>query len=250
MSKKAFWVLGLFLWNAEVLAHQEWGVEGGKTVGAGSLAFEGGFEGAFTHLGSIRNESFSDNTVGIRAGFSYGALSGLDLGLRFTLNFGWGEIDQYYRNSYYYSTTSSDVTTGIKAQVLLKVGFFDTGFLSFAMKVEPGFLADFYSKDTVMGLALPVGFQLGLAFSDRVGVGILLDLPMVLEFGKKGVKNSFLLPILMGAGVDVFFTSNFLIHAALTMGPAINVAGDGWKNVHGGNVIFVAEVKTGIAFRF
>ncbi|MCL2625573.1 MAG: hypothetical protein FWD46_01980 [Cystobacterineae bacterium] len=280
MSKKAFWVLGFFLWSADILAQgrgdmeeedgaeqqenagrqpgskkrgprgQDWGVVGGKTLGGGSFAIEGGMEGAFAYLGSIANRSYEDDRIGFRAGFSYGLFSGLDLGLRFTFNLGWGEIQDYYRGYTYVRTTPTDTVPGVKVQALLKVGFFDTGFLSLAMKVEPGFLADFYSGNTVMGLALPVGFQLGLALSRRVSLGILLDMPMVLEFGKQGRKDSFLLPILLGAGVDIFFTPNFLLHAALTMGPAINVVGSAWQSVHGGDVVFVAEVKSGISYRF
>jgi hypothetical protein len=210
MNKKALCLLGLFLWHAEALAEtQKWSIVGGKTIGQGAVAIDAGV-----------------GWPGLHAGLAYGVLSKVDFGMRFSFN--WG-VEGSVRS----------VHPGLKLQGLTKVGLFDNGFLSFALKFEPGFLTYFYSGHTMWGFAFPVGAQLGLVVAPPIVVGIHLELPMFLTFGR---GSSLQIPLLMGGGVEYFFNSRFLADFVLKMGPSFNS--------RGGSAIFVMEAKVGIAYRF
>ncbi|MCL2258338.1 MAG: hypothetical protein FWC28_09005 [Proteobacteria bacterium] len=216
MNKKVLWVLGLFLWQAEVLAEgQKWSTVGGKTVGRAAVIDAG------------------VGWPGLHMGLAYGVHTRVDIGFRFSFN--WG-VEGSVRSIY----------PGIKLQALLKGNVFDNGFLSFALKFEPGFLAYFYSGRSIfhsgrsmLGFALPLGAQLGLAVAKPVIIGIHLELPMFLTFGEWG---TFQIPLLMGGGVEYFFTPKFLVNFVLKMGPSFNT--------DGGGTIFVMEAKLGVAYRF
>ncbi|MCL2314071.1 MAG: hypothetical protein FWC28_02305 [Proteobacteria bacterium] len=249
MSPKVLWILGFFLWHAEVLAQEEgvrntewqkWSVVGGKTIGAGFWVFEGGLENTYS------GESFlySDKSSGVRAGFSYGASSKLDLGLRFTFSLGWG--DDYRFNSSSPKLLSRD----FKIQALFKIGFVNTGFFSFSMKIEPGFHADFFEGTTVLGFALPVNLQLSWAISRRINLSFLLDSTLIRSDFERGYRHRSCVSIfiLMGAGLEIFFTPNFLLHAAVTLGPA-GSAGT-FRSDGGANIFFATEAKAGLAYRF
>lgn len=219
---------------------------GGGEEGEG-LAIEVGLEGILSHLGGFWSQKHLSNTYGLRAGFSHGVLGNLDLGFRFFLDFGWGGIERGQADNISYANA---LLTSVKLQAFLEAKLFDTGFLSLAFKFEPGVWVDFCTGETTIGLEIPVGMQLGLAFSQRVRMGIFLEVPMLLEFGKKAAGNSLLIPILMGAGVDILFTPRFLLNVSLAMGPAMHVVGEAWKNSDEEEVVFAAEAKVGVAFLF
>jgi hypothetical protein len=163
---------------------------------------------------------------GLHTGLAYGVHSKVDLGLRFSFN--WGV-----------EGSVKSIHPGIKLQALLKGNLFDNGFLSFALKFEPGFLAYFFPGNSTWGFAFPLGAQLGLAVARAVVVGIHLEVPMFLTFGSGG---SLQVPLLVGGGVEYFFTSKFLANFILKMGPSFNTSG--------GGAIFVMEAKLGVAYRF
>jgi hypothetical protein len=209
MNKKMLCVLGLFLWQAEALAGQGWSTVGGKTVGRGAAVIDAGV-----------------GWPGIHTGLAYGIHSKIDLGLRFSFN--WG-----------LEGSVKDVHPGIKFQGLVKAKVYDNGFLSFALKFEPGVLGYFYSGHSMWGFAFPVGAQLGLAIAGPVVVGIHLDVPMFLTFG---AGSSFFIPLLMGGGVEYFFNSRLLMNFVVKAGPMFNT--------RGGDAVFVMEAKIGVAYRF
>ena len=210
MNKKALWVVGLFLWQAEVLAEgHSWSTVGGKTVGRGAAAIDAGV-----------------GWPGLHAGVAYGVFPAIDFGLRFSFN--WG-VEGSVRS----------VHPGIKFQGLMKAKLYDNGFLSFALKFEPGFLTYFSSGSSMLGFAFPVGAQLGLAVGGPLALGIHLDVPMFLTFGE---GSHFQIPLLMGGGVEYFFNSRFLANFVLKMGPSFSTGG--------GGAIFVMEAKIGVAYRF
>jgi hypothetical protein len=214
MNRKAFCVLALFLWQAQVFAEQpQWSTVGGKTVGQRETAVDSGV-----------------GWPGLHVGVAHGFLSFLDVGARFSFN--WGFEGVFRTGSY---------APGIKIQGLLKANVLDTGFLSLALKFEPGFLAYFYTGTSPLGVAIPIGAQLGIAVMKRLVVGAHLDLPMCLTFSGGTV---FHIPILAGGGAEFFIFPNFLAHAVLKMGPMIS-AGSG-----GSDVAFAMEIKGGVSYRF
>jgi len=210
MNKKVLWVLGLFLWQAEVLAEtRAFSTVGGKTVGRRAAAMD-----------------FGVGWPGAHAGLAYGVLSKMDFGLRFSFN--WGV-----------EGSVKSVHPGMKLQGLLKAQLYDDGFLSFGLKFEPGFLSYFYSGSSLWGFTFPIGAQLGWVAADPIVVGIHVDMPMYLTFGR---GSSLHIPLLMGGGMEYFFTSSLLMNFVLKMGPSFNT--------QGGGAIFVMEAKVGLAYRF
>ncbi|MCL2012171.1 MAG: hypothetical protein FWG75_05205 [Cystobacterineae bacterium] len=216
MNKKVLLALGFFLWQAEAFSEgQSWSTVGGKTLGRGASAIDAGV-----------------GWPGLHADLLYGIHKKMHLGVRFAFN--WG-VEGSVRNIY----------PGMKLQGLLKATLFDDGFLSFALKFEPGFLAYFYPRSTLTprrsewGFTFPLGTQLGFAVMKPVVLGLHLDLPMFLIFGRSGY---FQIPLLMGGGMEYFISSKFLINFVVKMGPSFNT--------NGGSTLFVMEAKFGIAYRF
>ena len=210
MDKKVLFLVGLFLWQAQALSETpQWSTVGGKTVGRGAAAIDAGI-----------------GWPGLHVGTAYGVLSKADMGVRFSFN--WG-VEGAVKSMH----------PGIKFQGLLKANLYDKGGLSFALKLEPGFLAYFYSNTTLFGFAFPLGMQLGIAAAAPLVLGIHLDVPMFVTFGSGG---SFHIPLLMGGGVEYFFSPKFLVNFILKMGPMFNTSG--------GGAVFAMEAKVGIAYRF
>jgi len=213
MNRKALWVwvLGLFLWHAPALATaQPWSTVGGHTVGQGATAIDAGL-----------------GWPGLHVGLAHGVLSNIDFGVR--LSFNWGV-----------EGSVKHVHPGVKLQGLLKAKLFDDGFLSFALKFEPGFLAYFRSNNNSMwGFALPVGAHLGLVAAKPLLVGIHVDMPMLITFGR---GSRFYVPLLMGGGVEYFFNSKLAANFILRLGPSFDT--------RSGSALFVMDAKIGIAYRF
>ncbi len=167
---------------------QSWSVVGPKTVASGSNVLEATLGFPAVSVGYLRGVAPNIN-LGARVGFTYG-LEGL----------------------------TRDIIPGFKAQALLKWQFFDEGKLSLGLTFEPGpFVSSQFSAARV-GFSIPVGLRLGIAASSALSVAVLLDLPMWVEFGRFGGFN---LPILTGAGVEYFITSQFLGFFRARIGPTL-----------------------------
>jgi hypothetical protein len=188
---------------------QAWSALGGKTLAPGSNQLE-------ADLGY----------PAISASFLRGVLPGFNVGAR--LGFVYG-VEGMVRES----------GPGFKAQALLKVRLLDNGQVSLGVVFEPGFFTySSYLQGARVGLALPVGFRLGIAASSALAIGVHVDVPMWVEFGQFGGFN---LPILTGGGVEYFITSELAAFARVRVGPTI-------RTLRPAEVTFDAAV--GVAWRF
>lgn len=168
---------------------QSWSVIGARTVAPGANLFtaEAGYPG-------------------ISVAYQRGIISGLNLGGRVGFMYG---LDGLVR----------EAVPGLKVQALLKFRFYDAGRISLGVTFEPGFfIGDSYLQGTRGGLNLPIGFRLGIAASSALAIGIQIEVPMWVEFGRFGGFNA---PILSGGGAEYFLTSNLTLFAKVRVGPII-----------------------------
>jgi hypothetical protein len=175
--------------SSSVSTSQSWSVVGPRTLAPGANALEAvagfpGISGAY-----LRGVAPGIN-LGVRVGFAYG-LEGL----------------------------VREIEPGFKLQAVLKVRLLDEGKVSLGLTFEPGpFVYGSRFGEARVGFSIPVGFRLGIAASSALTVAVLLDLPMWVEFGRFGGFN---LPILTGAGVEYFITSQFLVFFRAKVGPTL-----------------------------
>ncbi|MGV3624629.1 MAG: hypothetical protein ACO1OB_27665 [Archangium sp.] len=168
---------------------QTWSVIGARTIAPGANLFvaEAGYPG-------------------LSVAYQRGIVSGLNLGGRVGFMY---SLDGLVR----------DVVPGLKVQALLKFRFYDAGRISLGMTFEPGFfIGDSYLQGTRGGLNLPIGLRLGIAASSALAIGIQIEVPMWVEFGRFGGFNA---PILSGGGAEYFITSNLTLFAKVRVGPII-----------------------------
>lgn len=174
---------------AVVVSGQRWSAVGPRTVAQGSNQLE-----------------VTAGFPGLSVGYLRGVAPQLNLGVRGSFHYG---VEGMIR----------DLVPGVKLQGLLKVRFFDEGRVSLGLTFEPGLLVHTpYLRSQRLGFAFPVGLRLGIAASSALNVAVTLDLPMWVEFG---VYAGFNLPILTGAGVEYFVTSNLAVLFRLRMGPTL-----------------------------
>lgn len=194
---------------SEVTSGQSWSAIGGKTLppGANTLTAEVGYPA-------------------ISGAYLRGLVPGINLGAR--IGFAYG-IEGMFREG----------GPGVKVQGLLKVRFVDSGQISLGLVFEPGFFVQgSYLQGSRSGLALPLGFRLGIAASSAIAIGVHVDFPMWVEFGQFGGFN---LPILTGGGVEYFITSELTVYARARIGPTI-------RTLRPAEVTFDAAV--GVSWRF
>lgn len=190
-------------------AGQPWSAIGPRTVAPGANVIEG-----------------SVGYPAISASYLRGFSPGLNLGVRFGFVYA---VEGLFR----------EPAPGFKGQVLLKWRFFDSGRISLGLTFEPGvFTHGSYLQGSRTGIALPVGFRLGIGASSALSISVLVDLPMWVEFGTFGGFN---LPILTGGGAEYFITSQLAVFARARIGPTI-------RTQRPAEVTFDASL--GVAYRF
>lgn len=168
---------------------QPWSQLGGKTLAPGQNVL--GAEAGYPSISGF---------------FMRGIAPGLNLGARLGFDYG---IEGMLR----------EAAPGFKAQALLKFRLLDDQRISIGVVFEPGFFTyGTYLQGARVGLALPVGFRLGIAASSALSIGVQVDVPMWVEFGQFGGFN---LPILTGGGVEYFLTSDLAVFARVRLGPTI-----------------------------
>ena len=191
---------------------------------------------------------------GIHASFVRGISKELEMGGRFSFNYGVeGALGPTIPGQ------SSSVVPGLKFQFLVRFKLFDTGKVSVAVRFEPGAMFYFFPSSGVItcasdqfgnvvcgrsgsvigGLSLPLGIRLGIIASNAINVGVSFDLPMWFAFGRTA---TFLLPVMTGVGVEYFVQSNLLLYFNVKMGPTLSSGG--------GTALFTFESKLGVGYRF
>jgi len=181
---------------------QGWSVLSGKTVGNGNTVLH-------AQLG----------WPGISVGLLHGLRSNLDLGGRFSFNYG-------------YEGVTFGVIPGLKLQGLLRVNFVERGRFNFGLEVAPGPMFYFQNNGyTRVGLAIPAALQFGVAVSSAVMINFGFELPMFVQFSPNnpfitGAYNTGLyVPILFGGGLEYFLDRSLALTFNMRMGPTIHPAG-------------------------
>ncbi len=188
-----------------------WNVQSGNTVGGGNTVIHAqmGFPG-------------------VSATLLHGMTSKIDLGGRFSFNYG-------------YEGMPSTIVPGLKLQFILRVGLVERNKINFGLRAEPGFSAYFAGGGTAFGILVPVGFDFGIRASDALSVNLNLDLPMFAQFYSYGGPGSFWVPVLFGAGAEYKIDNNLELTLNSRFGPAIHTSGA---------AVFAFNLLFGVAYRF
>jgi hypothetical protein len=166
---------------------------------------------------------------GISADLAYGASPTLDLGGRFTFNYGEEGI------------TDTGVL-GLKFQFTLRAQLVHKAKFDLALRFDPGLLLYFPSNTTVVGMTFPVGLEFGFPITPQLRANASFDLPFWVTFNPSPVEG--FIPILFGGGVEYLLQRDLALTARLKMGPTIST-GDRTRNA-----FFTLYLLMGFAYRF
>jgi hypothetical protein len=216
-------VLGCVLMSSASLAQQAvsygrgqgWSALGADTVGEGNTVFSGQAGWPGLSLAVLR-----------------GVLPRVDLGGRFTFNYGQeGLVER--------------VEPGIKFQGYSRLKLLQLDTVALAATFQPGLLFYFPEGDTQVGLTLPVGLVVGIPVGSTLMVNVGLEVPFHVYFGEGGGA---VVPVLVGGGLEYFFDRNLAVTASVRMGPSL-VPGAG-KGLGGKEAYFTLETLLGVAVKF
>jgi hypothetical protein len=191
---------------------QEWSAMSGQTLGSGAGMIWGQF-----------------GWPGISADLAYGVSPTLDLGGRFTFNYGEEGI------------TDTGVL-GLKFQFTLRGQLINKPKFDMALRFDPGLLLYFPSNTTVVGMTFPVGLEFGFPITPVFRANASFDLPFWITFSPSPVVGY--IPILFGGGVEYLVQRDLALTARLKMGPTI-VTRSTTRNA-----FFTLYFLFGIAYRF
>lgn len=191
---------------------QDWSAMSGQTLGSGAGMIWGQF-----------------GWPGISADLAYGVSPTLDLGGRFTFNYGEEGI------------TDTGVL-GLKFQFTLRGQLINKPKFDMALRFDPGLLLYFPSNTTVVGMTFPVGLEFGFPITPVFRANASFDLPFWITFSPSPVVGY--IPILFGGGVEYLVQRDLALTARLKMGPTI-VTRSTTRNA-----FFTLYFLFGIAYRF
>jgi hypothetical protein len=191
---------------------QGWSVLAGDTVGANNNVF----------VGQI-------GWPGISLGLLHGANSKLDIGGKFTFNYGKEGLVEV-------------VVPGLKLQAWVRLMLAQTSKASVAVTFQPGPLFYFHEIGTDVGLALPVALVIGVPVGSALMLNVGLDIPFHVYFGTGGGP---VFPLLVGGGMEYFLDRNLALNFNVRMGPSI-FPGSGRR---GGDARFTLEALFGLGWK-
>jgi hypothetical protein len=198
--------------TAQAQRGQGWSVLAADTLGRGNTAFSG-------QIG----------WPGITLGLLHGGSERFDIGGKFSFN--WG------REGWVRYTDS-----GIKLQAWMRLLLAQTSNVSLALTFQPGPFFYFEERgrsDTDVGLALPLGFVVGIPAGSAVLVNLGLDLPFHVYFGDR-IGPVF--PILVGGGLEYFVDRRLAATFNVRLGPSLIPDFEASE--------FTLEALVGVAYRF
>jgi len=164
---------------------------------------------------------------GISADLAYGTSPTLDLGGRFTFNYGEEGI------------TDTGVL-GLKFQFTLRTQLVHKAKFDLALRFDPGLLLYFPSDRTIVGVTFPVGLEFGFPISPVFRATGSLDLPFWITFSPSPTQA--FIPLLFGGGVEYLVEKELALTARLKMGPTIAT--------YSGRAYFTLYFQVGVAYRF
>ena len=204
-------VLGMTLLVGASARAEGWSAQAGQTIGTGGGLFWANF-----------------GWPGLSADLAYGVSPTLDLGGRFTFNYGEEGI------------TDTGVL-GLKFQFTLRTMLLHKPKFDLALRFDPGLLLYFPNSTTVVGMTFPVGLEMGFPINPKLRMAATFDLPFWVTFNDPA---RFFVPILFGGGVEYLVQHDLAVTFRLKMGPTI-ATGNFTRNT-----FFTLYVLGGIAYRF
>ena len=202
-------LVGLITTSAQA---QGWSAMSGQTLGTGGGMVWGQF-----------------GWPGISADLAYGVSPTLDLGGRFSFNYGEEGI------------TDTGVL-GLRFQFTLRTQLVKKPKFDLALRFDPGLLLYFPSNTTVVGMTFPVGLEFGFPITPVLRANGSFDLPFWITFNTSPVTGY--IPILFGGGVEYLLQHDLALTARLKMGPTI-ATGSRTRNA-----FFTLYFLVGFAYRF
>ena len=203
--------LGVTLLLGASASAEGWSAQAGQTIGSGGGLFWAQF-----------------GWPGISADLAYGVSHTLDLGGRFTFNYGEEGI------------TDTSVL-GLKFQFTLRTQLLHKPKFDLALRFDPGLLLYFPNSTTVAGMTFPVGLEMGFPINPKLRLAGTFDLPFWVTFNNPA---RFFAPILFGGGVEYLLQHDLAVTFRLKMGPTI-ASGSFPRNTY-----FTLYLLAGIAYRF
>jgi hypothetical protein len=202
--------LAVFLLNGTARA-EGWSAATGETIGNGGGLFWAQF-----------------GWPGISADLAYGVDSTLDLGGRFTFNYGEEGI------------TDTGVL-GLKFQFTLRKHLLTKRNFDLALRFDPGLLLYFPDNNTIVGMTFPVGLEAGWRIDSKLRLAGTFDLPFWVTFNSPA---RFFAPILFGGAVEYLVQRDLAVTFRLKMGPTIGTGN------YTRNTFFTLYLLFGLAYRF
>lgn len=163
---------------------------------------------------------------GLSVTYLHGLGNRLDMGGRFTFNYGFEGVPQ--------------IDPGIKLAGVLRLELLDNGKVSFALQVDPG-LAFYFRDQFHMGINMPVAALVGIAVGDAINVHLGMDVPMAIFVTP---TTYFSLPLLFGGGVEYRVDSHLSLTLDLRFGPDIFI------HEHYSETLFNFRTLMGVGYRF
>jgi hypothetical protein len=191
---------------------QGWSAMSGQTLGTGAGMVWGQF-----------------GWPGLSADLAYGVSPTLDLGGRFTFNYGEEGI------------TDTGVL-GLKFQFTLRTELVRKPKFDLGLRFDPGLLLYFPSGSTVVGMTFPVGLEFGFPITPLLRASGSFDLPFWITFSPSPAEG--FIPILFGGGVEYLVERDLALTARIKMGPTI-ATGNRTRNS-----FFTLYFLLGVAYRF
>ncbi len=167
---------------------QGWSVLAGQTVG----------QGASVVLGEL-------GWPGLSAAYLQGVTPTVDVGGRFTFNYGVEGI-------------VTQVTPGVKLQGLVRVSLAEQARFNLGVTFAPGPFFYFYNGFTAVGLTLPVGLVAGIPVSSALMLHAGMEFPFYVLFGSGGGP---VFPVLVGAGAEYYLDHRLSLSFNTRMGPSV-----------------------------
>ena len=202
-------LVGLVATNARA---QGWSAMSGQTLGNGVGMVWGQF-----------------GWPGISADLAYGVSPTVDLGGRFTFNFGEEGI------------TDTGVL-GLKFQFTVRGQLVKKPKFDLALRFDPGLLLYFPSSTTVVGMTFPVGLEFGFPITPVLRANGSFDLPFWITFNPSRSRATS--PSCSAAGSSTWSSTILALTARLKMGPTI-ATGNRTRNA-----FFTLYFLVGLAYRF
>jgi len=191
---------------------QAWSAMSGQTLGTGAGMVWGQF-----------------GWPGISADLAYGVSPTVDLGGRFTFNYGEEGI------------TDTGVL-GLKFQFTLRAQLVRKPKFDLALRFDPGLLLYFPNSNTRVGMTFPVGLEFGFPITPVFRAMGSFDLPFWITFSPSPVEG--FVPILFGGGVEYLVQRDLALTARIKMGPTIATQNQTR------NAFFTLYFLLGVAYRF